>query len=195
MTFQLLPSCEILLHWYGAARILWSWEHADPAYPGHTAALQPSAAAVSTHCMTSCSALSSVWHIANSAVILQLIDSVASNLSMRCRAMFRNFLQDLSRGSGWAPWRPWRGGWPPVTSLHPWPDPDPGPGPASHWPVVTVTTLVSGMGEKGRMLRRDGVELSAVCCPTQGWEPGRLFLGPLSTTNCTEMEDDGTKYF
>ena len=52
-----------------------------------------------------------------------------------------------------------------------------------------------GQGGKGRMLKRDGVELSAVCCTTQGWEPGRLFLEPLSTTSCTEMEDDGTKYF
>ena len=75
--------------------------------------------------------------------------------SMRCRAMFRNFLQNLSRGSGRAPWRPWRGCWPPVTSLHPWPDP--GPGPASHRPVASGQWSPPSAGQ-GHGGKRQNVE-------------------------------------
>ena len=133
----------------------WSWEHADPAYPGLTAALQhPAQCCCSLHRSPAVHCL-----VSGTFGILQTRQSFCSGYtqtqytrypvpSMRCRAMFRNFLQDLSRGSGRAAWRPWRGCWPPVTSLHPWPDP--GPGPASHRPVVSGHhhPLVRGRGKK-----------------------------------------------
>ena len=194
MTFRLLQSCEIPPHWYEGARILRSWEHADPAYPGLTAAPSP---VLLQSPQISCSALSSVWHIwylANSAVILQWIDSVPSaqytmpcNVSKLSPRPFSRLWPGavaavarlLTASNQFASLAGPRTG----TSLTP---------ASGQW---SPPSAGQGQGEKGRMLKRDGVELSAVCCPTQGWEPGRLFLEPLSTTNCTEMEDDGTKYF
>ena len=145
----------------------------------------------------SCSALSSVWHtwyLANSAVILQWIDSVPSaQYAMPC---------NVSKLSPRPFSRLWPGAVAAVARLLTASNqfaslagPRTGSSltPASgQW---SPPSAGQGQGGKGRMLKRDGVELSAVCCPTQGWEPGRLFLEPLSTTNCTEMEDDGTKYF
>ena len=81
MTFRLLQSCEIPPHWYEGARILVIMRACRPRISRpHCSTAAPSPVLLQSP-QISCSAPSSVWHtwyLANSAVILQWIDSVPS---------------------------------------------------------------------------------------------------------------------
>ena len=90
MTFRLLQSCEIPPHWYEGARILVIMRACRPRISRpHCSTAAPSPVLLQSP-QISCSALSSVWHIwylANSAVILQWIDSVPSAQCPVCDAV------------------------------------------------------------------------------------------------------------